>query len=272
MSKKIIFLRSGGLGDFILILPLLYLARQRYEEVFLYTRANYAELLNDDWAWLEVKNLDELSGHPPPMIGGSTVVSFWMEGEWREEMIRAGASFVFSIPPCPSTGDHFVKQAVSILGWEAPQHLFIQKFIADEWRGESETLWIHPGSGGLEKNLPIEYFICRANQWTASKRNRNVIFSFGEADEKTRMVLKEHPIGRHPQVTLIEPATVKELKNQLALKAGQFLGNDSGPGHLAACLGVPVEIWYVKTASAVWRPVGPRVKTYDWLSDSSRIL
>ena len=44
MSKKIIFLRGGGLGDFILTLPLLQLARSRYEEVVLYTRAQYAGL------------------------------------------------------------------------------------------------------------------------------------------------------------------------------------------------------------------------------------
>ena len=272
MSKKIIFLRGGGLGDFILTLPLLQLARSRYEEVVLYTRAQYAGLLNDEWAWLEVKNLDELSGRPPPMLGGSAVVSFWMERGWLEEMTQAGASSVFAIPPRPADGDHFVSQALGVLGWEAPKDLLFQPMIGNAWRDRQRTLWIHPGSGAGGKNLPMEYFIDRAHQWISSKREGEVIFSLGEADERARDLLKQHVLCQHPQVSLIEPATVQELKNQLSLQADQFLGNDSGPGHLAAGLGLPVEIWYVQTASTVWRPVGPRVKTYDWLSDSSRIL
>ena len=272
MSKKIIFLRGGGLGDFILTLPLLQLARSRYEEVVLYTSAQYAGLLNDEWAWLEVKNLDELSGRPPPMAEDSTVVSFWMERGWRGEMIRAGASSVFAIPPRPTEGDHFVTQALGVLGWEAPKDLLFQQMIRNAWKDRHSSLWIHPGSGAVGKNLPMEYFIDRAHQWIASKRKGKVIFSLGEADGKVRDLLKQHVLCQHPQVSLIEPATVQELKNQLSLQGDQFLGNDSGPGHLAAGLGLPVEIWYVQTASTVWRPVGPRVKTYDWLSDSSRIL
>jgi len=272
MSKKIIFLRGGGLGDFILTLPLLQLARSRYEEVVLYTSAQYAGLLNDEWAWLEVKNLDELSGRPPPMAEDSTVVSFWMERGWRGEMIRAGASSVFAIPPHPTEGDHFVTQALGVLGWEAPKDLLFQQMIKNAWKDRQRTLWIHPGSGAVGKNLPMEYFIDRAHQWIASKREGKVIFSLGEADEKARDFLKQHVLCQHPQVSLIKPATVQELKNQLSLLADEFLGNDSGPGHLAAGLGLPVEIWYLQTTSTVWRPVGPRVKTYDWLSDSSRIL
>ena len=272
MGKKIIFLRGGGLGDFILTLPLLQLARSRYEEVLLYTHSHYTGLLNDNWAWLEVGNLDELSGRPPPMVAGTTVVSFWMERGWHDEMIRAGASSVFAIPPRPVEGDHFVAQALCVLGWEAPKDLLSQQIIGGAWRDRQRSLWIHPGSGAVGKNLPMEYFIDRANQWIASKREGKVVFSLGEADEQAGNFLKKHALCQHPQVSLIEPVTVQELKNQLSLQADQYLGNDSGPGHLAAGLGIPVEIWYTRTTSAVWHPVGPRVKTYDWLSDSKRIL
>ena len=58
----------------------------------------------------------------------------------------------------------------------------------------------------------------------------------------------------------------------MVLRADQFMGNDSGPGHLAANLGIPVKIAFRGTNQSVWSPTGFRVKTYDWVPDSKRIL
>jgi len=42
--------------------------------------------------------------------------------------------------------------------------------------------------------------------------------------------------------------------------AGVFLGNDSGPGHLAGTLGLPTLVLFGPTDPARWRPLGPRVR------------
>ncbi|MBN2448026.1 MAG: glycosyltransferase family 9 protein, partial [Phycisphaerae bacterium] len=42
--------------------------------------------------------------------------------------------------------------------------------------------------------------------------------------------------------------------------AAVLLGNDSGPGHLAALLGTPTITLFGPTSATVWRPLGPRAR------------
>ena len=42
--------------------------------------------------------------------------------------------------------------------------------------------------------------------------------------------------------------------------AARFVGNDSGPGHLAAITGTPTLALFGPTDPARWRPLGPHVK------------
>ena len=49
-----------------------------------------------------------------------------------------------------------------------------------------------------------------------------------------------------------------ELASWLAT-ARIFIGNDSGPAHLAAAVGTPVVALFGPTDPAVWAPRGPRV-------------
>ena len=60
MKAPVVFLRGGGLGDFILILPLVKLAYQRGHSVRLYARSHYTKLLDSKWSWIEVEDIDEL--------------------------------------------------------------------------------------------------------------------------------------------------------------------------------------------------------------------
>ncbi|HEX4124552.1 MAG TPA: glycosyltransferase family 9 protein, partial [Tepidisphaeraceae bacterium] len=41
--------------------------------------------------------------------------------------------------------------------------------------------------------------------------------------------------------------------------AGVFIGNDSGPGHVAGILGVPTVSIFGPGNTTGWRPLGPRV-------------
>ena len=102
--------------------------------------------------------------------------------------------------------------------------------------------------------------------------SRKVIFSFGEADHKLLNNFKESELLKSPRIEVLNSLNLKELRDKMVLLADKFLGNDSGPGHLAANLGIPVEIGFRRTNQSVWKPTGPRVKTYDWDSDSIRIL
>src|SRR5437868_6785786 len=57
------------------------------------------------------------------------------------------------------------------------------------------------------------------------------------------------------------PATFTALLDELAT-ASHFIGNDSGPAHLAGIIGVPT-IALFGTPSHRWRPIGPRVRVME---------
>ena len=259
MKIPVVFLRGGGLGDFILTLPLVKLAYQRGHSVRLYGRSHYLKLLDSKWSWIEPLDIDELNGKPPPNIVDAAVVSFWNDKKWKEEMEEAGAKQSYVIDPRPQAGDSFLMQACRKLGWELPANYMTDPILGDHWNGQDRTYWIHPGSGGLNKNLPMVDFLARAQDWLESRPDREVIFSFGEADQDLKDKLSLHKISQNSRVHIVEPKTVVELKNQLLTRADQYLGNDSGPGHLAANLGIPTEIWFRCTDANVWKPTGPRL-------------
>jgi ADP-heptose:LPS heptosyltransferase len=260
VKSAVVFLRGGGLGDFILTLPLVKLAYQNGHSVRLYGRSQYLKLLDSKWSEIECLDIDELNGNPPSKLGGSIVVSFWNDKEWKEEMKQAGAKQSNVINPRPQAGDSFLMQACLRLGWELPANYMTDPILDDHWNGQDRTFWIHPGSGGLNKNFPLVDFLVRAQDWLESRTDREVVFSFGEADKDVKKKLSLHKISQHPRVRIVEPETVFELKNQLLSHADQYLGNDSGPGHLAANLGIPTEIWFRSTNAVVWKPTGPRLQ------------
>ena len=59
--------------------------------------------------------------------------------------------------------------------------------------------------------------------------------------------------------TVYEPASYLELLSHLT-HAAVFVGNDSGPGHLAATLGVPTVSLFGPSNPTVWKPLGPSVQ------------
>ena len=272
MNPEVVFLRAGGLGDFILTLPLIKLAHERGHAVRLYAKNCFIKLLDQNWDWLESKEIDELSGQPPPKIVGAIIISFWTDHKWVTEMLDCGASKVVGINPRPITGESFLVQASQKLGWSLPENYKTDPILGDHFFHKTDLLWIHPGSGGSPKNLPLEKFITRAYEWLDLKPDSQVNFSFGEADSQVLEAFELNEICEHPRVNIIQPESVLNLKKQLLARTSQYLGNDSGPGHLAANLGIPTEIWFRSSNWSVWQPNGPRVVAYDVESDSRRIL
>jgi ADP-heptose:LPS heptosyltransferase len=57
---------------------------------------------------------------------------------------------------------------------------------------------------------------------------------------------------------VVEPGTCLDLLNELS-SAGVFVGNDSGPGHLAGILGIPTVVVFGPSNPTQWKPLGPHV-------------
>lgn len=108
---------------------------------------------------------------------------------------------------------------------------------------------IHPGSGSVKKNFPTDFYISLSE---AIKREFNVetAFLIGPVELERPEMAAIVRTGR-----VIQPPDATELAGVLS-KAGAFIGNDSGPAHLAGALGLDVVALHKTTSPKIWGAIG----------------
>jgi heptosyltransferase III len=127
---------------------------------------------------------------------------------------------------------------------------------------------LHPGAGAPEKTWPIDNFIQLAT--LLHDRNIPVRVTLGEV-ELERMAKDQIATLEH-LAELVRPASYLDLLKEIQ-DARFFVGNDSGPGHLAAVVGVPtISIFGPASNAAVWTPMGPNVKVIQTDQSLASIL
>jgi ADP-heptose:LPS heptosyltransferase len=102
---------------------------------------------------------------------------------------------------------------------------------------------IHPGSGSKKKNPEPEFFIKLRD--VLNKAGWEVIYIAGPAEKE---VMKNY------QNTIYVENQVDLAKN--LLKASLYIGLDSGVSHLSSYLGIPSIVIFGPTDPEVWHPVG----------------
>jgi ADP-heptose:LPS heptosyltransferase len=99
---------------------------------------------------------------------------------------------------------------------------------------------LHPFASGAEKQWPAERF-CEVARYLRLW-NITPIFIAGAQDEATPF--KAHRVFQ---------GTLTDAKALLS-KATVFIGNDSGPAHMAAAFGVPSVVFFSTSNPAIWSP------------------
>ena len=271
MSKRVVFIRSGGLGDFLLSLPALSGALAFYDETILFTRSSYHSLLPDNSDSLILKDVDADLDSLGQVLPGSDVITFWRDEEWKRELKTGEHGNLFFLEPRPTGNEPFARNMFSQLGWVWLDEYLKTAWLGDHWSGGDALLWVHPGSGSIKKNHPLTCFTELAGQWLDSKTSKRATFSFGEADGEIYENFLKTDLSKDRRVRLVRSENLGEIR-KLMLESSVFLGNDSGPGHLAASLGVPTHVVFRTTNRKVWAPLGPRVETYESFPEASKIL
>jgi ADP-heptose:LPS heptosyltransferase len=113
---------------------------------------------------------------------------------------------------------------------------------------------IHPGAGAERKCWPIAKYLELAGELSRSGRLVEVIL--GEVELERWPAAQIESFAKVAKIH--KPATLVELSDRIA-KASAFVGNDSGPGHLAGMLGVRTISIFGPNDPARWKPVGPGV-------------
>jgi heptosyltransferase III len=264
-----LLIRTGGLGDCVLTLPVGSYLKGLYPEAQIHVLGNAAMLgvagLTREYSGF--RSIDE-AGFSALFSGSGTTgflrdyfsafdkVYFYTAGKTESllrTMLDAGAGECRVLDPRPPQGfkKHITEHLLSIL--EAPPDFSQCPFlpiIPSPVKRDTATLVIHPGSGGVLKMWPLERFIEIASLWPDQEK---VIFLLGPVEI-------EHGLSsRIPdKFRKVMPSTIQKAFHILA-GASLYLGNDSGVSHLASLAGTPSVVLFGPSDPKIWKPVGSHV-------------
>ena len=275
LASRVIVFRSGGLGDVLLTLPLLRELENLFEEVIVCIPSKYHFLIQEFSNRPILFDLDQGEFELEKLANGSQVISFWNDPTWVKEWKEKGATDVHIFNPRPTGGCHFSQSLIERFKKPVVREELNQKWFISRTESTNDglrNLWIHPGSGGRDKNLPLSEWLHLAETWLEKKPQSEVFFSFGEADLGLQNEFLKLTSWKNSRIKTKLFSSLHDFFFSLRNHEGAFAGNDSGPSHMAGMLGVETHVWFRSTSSTVWAPLGPSVRIYQSDSVPSNIL
>jgi ADP-heptose:LPS heptosyltransferase len=264
--RKILVLRGGALGDFIVTLPALAALRRRWPAagIELIGNATAARLATarslvdrahsqHDRRWSALFAQGRLPHELATWLSGfDLVINFWpdADGTLRDRFpVRPGQVVLHAdaLPTRAPAAAHYC-QPLMALGIE-PARLDYPFVDASSKRSARSRVAIHPGSGSPRKNWPAENWIELVESLPAP-----ILLVLGEVE------LESWASRRLPaKVAVAANRHLEELITELA-ESSVFVGHDSGISHLAAACGVPSVLLFGPTDPAMWAPPVPHVR------------
>lgn len=274
--SRILVIRGGAIGDFILTLPAIKLLRDSFPPAYLeilgYKHiAALAEMSRyaDATRSIEYGPLSsffvresELAPDLMDYFGGfQQVISYLFDPEriFSNNLKRAGVRNLITGSPKITGEEHAARQLARPL---ESLGLYLDDPAAVVLPNESRKvvrslIAIHPGSGSEGKNWPLERFIEVAAALFRSSEDNRLLLIEGEADEERATQLASALPGE--RVSRVTNLPLPDLAGVLR-NCGFFIGHDSGISHLAAAVGTPSLLLFGPTNPAIWAPANRNVK------------
>jgi heptosyltransferase III len=274
--NRILVIRGGAIGDFVLTLPAIKLLRDRFPnshlEILGYKhiaavaeKRFYADAVRSiesaSLARFFARNSElpvELAGY----FGGFDLIVSYLydpDGIFETNVRKSGDGVFITGPSKLDNGEHAALQlarplaALGLSLTNPAAHLFPterDRNAADSWRG---NIVFHPGSGSETKNWPIQNWIELGNALLAN--GRDLLIIAGEADAARAEQLKAAWKGK--QVQFAENLPLPHLA--AVLEGRFFIGHDSGISHIAAAAGARCLLFFGWTDPAIWAPANENV-------------
>ncbi|MBU0477426.1 glycosyltransferase family 9 protein [bacterium] len=285
-SDRILIIRGGGIGDFILTLPAIYALRKCYSNSYIevMTHLRFFKLVENKFYANSAYSIDQAAISQFFLQGGNVSImkdyfkSFDLilsylpdkEGIFQENLERVNKKKIIFHASFPDTQtkQHIIDYLlipVKNLGIKIDINR-PQIFLKDEhkdWANSffadnklvDKVLAVHPGSGSLKKCWDVQNFANVINWWM--DKHGKVLIICGEADEQI--------IGECKNLLLDEKFVIAkhiELVNLASLiaRCNWYIGNDSGITHLAAAVGIKTVALFSKTDPNIWGPRGENAK------------
>ena len=265
-KNNVIIMRNGALGDFVLTLPVFQSVQDYYTNHTLYAIGNPTNctLLTKSWNIIDTESRDWFGlysdGILPStvenllkrttlmLIYGAPSGSFFKN---VKKILGKKALFFDPHPPI-NYSEHITNYLLSplnnILKIPISNPSPIYDFPAK--KAQKVDTIAHIGSSSPIKNWPLKNFVKWAN--ALKKKGIKVNLILGPVE-------KEIGILESVDFPIIYPKNLQELVHSL-MSAKLFVGNDSGPGHLAAALGTATLTLFGPTNPVVWAPNHPKNK------------
>ena len=278
-APRILVIRGGAIGDFVLTLPVMAALRDRFPktqlEILGYPRI--AAMAVDAGLVRAVHALES------PGLAMFFTPNGAFDLEWREFFARYAIVVSYLYDP-----DDIFEENVKSCGvgqFIAARHrpdetkpihaseVFLKpleqltifdgdpvaRLAINSGEASGNYLALHPGSGSASKNWPEEKWR-ELLEYLLAKTKLQLLLIGGEAEgEKLQRLACGLPEAR---LELAEHLPLNRLAKRLAKCCG-FVGHDSGVTHIASALGLPTLVLWGPSREAIWRPLGENVRVLN---------
>jgi ADP-heptose:LPS heptosyltransferase len=264
-----VVVHQGALGDWVLTMPLWRaLAEDLGGRLLLVTGAEKAQLAARLVPTVEAGNIEaepwpglwrhDYDGPAGVLHTAEGVISYVSRGgdAWASNVERL----------CPQAWHCWIDPAAPprtfhghVLDWQ--QHQLAMQAVT---LGQSQPqprlnptgpIVVHPGSGGMDKCWPRERFEQLIARLRGDGLGVHAVLGEAELDRWALADLRQWEHDHDAEAVTDLPTLYDRLAGARA-----FVGNDAGPTHLAAQMGLPTLALFGPSHAKVWAPTGPRVR------------
>jgi heptosyltransferase-3 len=289
MAGRILVIRGGAIGDFVLTLPALGLLRDAFPEarieilgyrhiVAIAVEREYADASRSiEYAPLAgffnpKSDLDpELCAY---FAGFNQIISYLFDPDsfFAGNLHRAGVRHLITGDPRISDERHAAAQLAAPLEQlalylddhsarifpsqsdRAAAESILQGLLPP---GDAPIVVVHPGSGSPRKNWPLDAWLELLHSLPAFIPGFQILLVSGESDtQRTQSLLAALPPDA---VGVLKDLPLTTL-GAIFSRASLFIGHDSGISHLAAASECPCVLLFGPTDPEIWAPANPRVR------------
>jgi len=207
----------------------------------------------DDLRWLWLFEEGGSPENPHDARYHTAFVVLTRAQEVLQNLRRHGAETIRHISPAPQPGKHVVEHIHEGLDLPVPPREPALVHLARA--AKRDLIWIHPGSGGKRKCLPLGEWQAIADHLQALT-GWEVAITVGEEDAFLKQAPRWTALTQGSKRKLLDGKSLLEVCAELAA-ARLFVGSDSGISHLAAGLGVRSAVLFSATDPVAWAPWAP---------------
>ena len=285
MKPRILVIRGGAIGDFILTLPAIRLLRENfpgaeieilgYEHIIELARGRfYADATRSieygPMAGFFVPNSTLAPDLVAYFASFQQVISYLFDPDlfFENNLRRAGVKNFLAAYAKIDDSEHaagqlarplqrmalFLDDAAAQLHPSAEDQARAQEFLGTS---TAPLIAIHPGSGSPRKNWPAEKWAAVARWLRAHTRQSRLLLIGGEADA-AQLATVQAALG-DAEILVAQHLPLPTLAAVLE-RSHLFLGHDSGISHVAAAVDTPCVLLFGPTDPAIWAPQNAGVK------------